>query len=622
MAAYTAPCPNRLSTGYQWSLAPHLRKRRGWFVNAYARNQERPRFHQGADRVNRQAPPSVAEALTGNLSGQQCDLPVHCYHDCHVGLILKFKAAGALMATDKQSGNAAPQHALHKTTPAPPKLWGDLFMDVQNRHLFADSKTFVDMVPSLPPETVLSHYRAIKEKHGPFSDEALKTFIEAHFVEQDTEQDYTPEPGQSISKHIDQLWPVLTRHLGTDLNPHSSRLPLPYDYVVPGGRFNEVYYWDSYFTMLGLQVSGLDRTVREMTDNFAFLIETYGHVPNGNRTYYLSRSQPPFFSAMVAMRALHEGDGIYRHYLPMLVKEYNYWMDGADTLPPEQSHRRVIKLSDGTLLNRYWDDENTPRPESFREDILTARHISRPHEDVWRNIRAAGESGWDFSSRWLADGHHLATIRTIDVAPVDLNCLMYRLEAMIARGFELEDNMTQTRFYQQRARKRRDVIRTLFWDDDAGFFRDYLWHERTQTQSVSGAMAFPLYVQAATTDQAERTARAMERHLLERGGLSATNLETEEQWDKPNGWAPLQWVSVIGLRHYGQRALARDIASRWIETNIERFCEEGKLIEKYNVVDKKRAEGGEYPAQDGFGWTNGVLRALMDLYPDVASDTC
>ncbi|MCM2132226.1 alpha,alpha-trehalase TreF [Larsenimonas rhizosphaerae] len=507
---------------------------------------------------------------------------------------------------------------MHKTTPPPPILWEDLFYDVQNRHLFDDSKTFVDMIPTSAPDTILSLYHGLKLEQGPLTDHALKLFIEAHFIEQDAGHDYTPAPNQSITEHIDGLWPVLTRHLGTDMNPFSSRLPLPYDYIVPGGRFNEMYYWDTYFTMLGLQISGLTDMVKEMTDNFSFLIDTYGHVPNGNRTYYLSRSQPPFFSAMVAMRALHEGDEIYTRYLPSLVREYEYWMEGSDTLPPEHAHRRVVKLSDGTLLNRYWDDEDTPRPESFREDIITARHISRPHEEVWRNIRAAGESGWDFSSRWLADGQHLSTIRTIDVAPVDLNCLLHRLEAMIAKAFEIKGDEPMARHYQHCADQRRHAIRTLFWDDSTGLFRDYLWRERTQTMTVSGATAFPLYVQVATDTQAERTAHAIAHYLLKPGGLSATDTDTIEQWDKPNGWAPLQWVAVMGLRHYGERDLAHTIASRWITTNLDRYREEGKLIEKYNVIDDKRAEGGEYPAQDGFGWTNGVLRALMALYPDVS----
>ena len=238
-----------------------------------------------------------------------------------------------------------------------------------------------------------------------------------------------------MRSHIDRLWPVLTRAPAPAVK-YSSRLPLPHRYVVPGGRFTEMYYWDSYFTMLGLQASGSHELLRQMCDNFAFLVERYGHIPNGNRSYYLSRSQPPFFAPMVGLLVDQQGASAYSRYLAALQKEYDFWMEGSERLSVGQPHRRVVRLSDDAILNRYWDDRATPREESYREDVATANAIQRPKEEVYRNLRAAAESGWDFSSRWLADGKTLASIRTVDLIPVDLNSVLYRLEQTLASAYK------------------------------------------------------------------------------------------------------------------------------------------------------------------------------------------
>ena len=155
-------------------------------------------------------------------------------------------------------------------------------------------------------------------------------------------------------------------------------------------------------------------------------IDAYGHIPNGNRTYYLSRSQPPFFAAMVELIADEAGDPAERsmpNSCRALGEEYDFWMEGADALEPGSAHRRVVRLKDGTLLNRYWDDRDIPREESYREDVTRRRRPAARRRRSIANLRAAAESGWDFSSRWLADGKTLATIRTTDLVPVDLNSL-------------------------------------------------------------------------------------------------------------------------------------------------------------------------------------------------------
>ncbi|WP_043531775.1 alpha,alpha-trehalase TreF, partial [Litchfieldella xinjiangensis] len=507
--------------------------------------------------------------------------------------------------------------ARNETPPPPDELWGDLFVEVQLRGIFEDSKTFVDLVPTEAPETVLEAFARQREK-GALSDEALSRFVETYFREEDTGDADTPPDGLPITEHIDALWPMLTREPDSDTPRWSSRLPLPHAYVVPGGRFDEIYYWDSYFTLLGLLESGETQRVRDMVANFAHLIDHYGHIPNGNRTYYLTRSQPPFFAAMVNLLASLDGEDVYTNYLPALQAEYDYWMAGADELAPGSAHRRVVRLQDGALLNRYWDDTDTPRQESYREDVETAERTSRPKEQVWRDLRAGAESGWDFSSRWLADGERLATIRTTQIVPVDLNSLLVHLEETLAKAYQLEGNPKAAERYHRLAAQRSEAIRDILWSDSLEAFGDYLWASGEFTGVLSSASAFPLYFGIAHDEQAERLARTLEARLLAPGGLRTTQHRSGQQWDAPNGWAPQQWVAIQGLKRYGKEGLAETIATRWIATNLERFEEEHKLIEKYDVIDNERASGGEYPAQDGFGWTNAVLRRLLAMYPQAA----
>lgn len=497
----------------------------------------------------------------------------------------------------------------------PAQLYGELFHDVQMQHVFPDSKTFVDAIAKRDPAAIVASYE--RERAVPSFD--LRAFVAREFtVPAPAASDYHTVPGQDVRQHIDHLWPVLTR-APAPATAFSSRLPLPHRYVVPGGRFNEMYYWDSYFTMLGLQASGKHQLLREMCDNFAFLIERYGHVPNGTRSYYLNRSQPPFFAAMVELRATHDGVSIYPRYLAALQKEYDFWMEGAEQLSAGQAHRRVVRLADGVLLNRYWDDRATPREESYREDLATANNAQRPKEEVYRNLRAAAESGWDFSSRWFADGRTLASIRTVDVIPVDLNSLLYRLELTLARAYETTSAARAGEF-RERAAARQAAIHRYLWNAGVSAFTDYLWQEGRRVDEVTGATVAPLFFELANSEQAASVATAVRSQLLKAHGLVTTPNATGEQWDAPNGWAPLQWMAIEGFRHYGQGELADTIAQRWVEQNLAVFRATGKLVEKYDVTaaGTGAAGGGEYPLQDGFGWTNGVLRALLVRYPALA----
>ena len=495
-----------------------------------------------------------------------------------------------------------------------PEIYGALFADAQRA--VPDPKAMVDAIPAAAPAAIAAEY-ALRRQDPGFD---LQRFVQKRFaLPEPAGGGYRTDPRHDATAHIDRLWSELERQPQPG-DARSSLLPLPEPYVVPGGRYDEIYYWDSYFTMLGLVESGRLDLVRSMVANFAAMIDRYGHVPNGNRTYYLSRSQPPFFASMVGLLAGHDGAQVLVRHLPQLEREYAFWMDGAEDLAPGTAHRRVVRLRDGTVLNRYWDDCETPRDESHIMDLETAAASTRPPAEVHRNLRAGAESGWDFSSRWLADGRSLHTIRTVELVPPDLNSLLHALESTIADAHAAAGDGPRAAHYHALAEARAAAVRRLLWDEDAGVFTDHQWNDMQSTGAVTLATVYPLYFGIAEPAQARRIATILRERLLQPHGLATTTVRSGEQWDLPNGWAPLQWLAIRGLSRYGEDALAREVASRWIRRNLELFRTQRKLVEKYDVTGDAEAGGGEYPLQDGFGWTNGVLRALLARYPHAARE--
>jgi alpha,alpha-trehalase len=503
--------------------------------------------------------------------------------------------------------------ALGFERPPPPQvLFGDLYADVELGGVFPDSKEFADATAKSPPPEIVALYHARK----PNSLEGLKRFVVTHF--ELPAQASTPQATSEqvpIGRHIDSLWTLLTREEPI-VPPYSSLLPLPRPYVVPGGRFRELYYWDSYFVMLGLADSGRRDLLQDMATNFADLIDTYGHAANGTRTYYLSRSQPPFFFEMVSLLSPWDPAAAFARYLPELKTEYAYWMDGANDLEAGQAHRHAVALEDGSILNRYWDDSDAPRDEAYRQDVALAAATSRSPQEMFRDIRAGAESGWDFSSRWFADARTLAAIDTTEIIPVDLNALMFGLENAIRAGCERAGDPDCARDFDKRAAARRAAIDRYLWDPSRGVYLDYRWTQKQRIDHITAATLYPLFTRVASEGQAVAVAKAAEKELLEPGGIVTTTLMTGQQWDWPNGWAPLQWIAVEGLTSYGQNQLAETIACRWMANVSRVYRLTGKLVEKYDVIAANQAGGGgEYPTQDGFGWTNGVMLKLMALYP-------
>lgn len=487
-----------------------------------------------------------------------------------------------------------------------------LFEAVQLKKVLQDGKTFADSIPKFSLAEIEKRYNNEKK----FSGFRLDAFIKKNFNEPiNLQTNFKSDTTKPVEEHIKKLWDVLTR------TPNSgnagSLLNLPYSYIVPGGRFREIYYWDSYFTMLGLWQHGRMNMIENMVENFAYLLRVYGHIPNGNRAYYLSRSQPPYFALMVELLATAKNDdSVYTKYLDVLQKEYDFWQLGAAGKGEANLH--TVRLADGEILHRYFDESATARQESYAEDLKISKQSAQPAADLFTNIRAGAESGWDFSSRWFADQQNISTIETVNIIPVDLNCLMYKLEMVLSKAYAIAGDVEKSNAIKTSASKRWQTILQYCWNDELGFFTDYNWVNKSISNHISAAGLMPLFVAEADDhfikQHLKEIVNLVNESLLQPGGIVTTPITSGQQWDAPNGWAPLQWIVVKGLEKFGEKELAKIIALRWTALNDKVFEATGKMMEKYDVKDiGKLAGGGEYESQDGFGWTNGVYLALKDF---------
>jgi alpha,alpha-trehalase len=409
---------------------------------------------------------------------------------------------------------------------------------------------------------------------------------------------------------------------------------LPRPYVVPGGRFNEMYGWDSYFILVGLLRSGRVALARDMVDNFLYEIRSYGKVLNANRTYYLTRSQPPFLTEMIlgVYRATSD-QGWLRGTLPAVEAFHSYW-----TRPPH--------ALDQLGLARYADSGSGPAPE-----VVAAERDAqgRPHYDLVREHfrglagrgvdvtrfydassgrlteafydadRAMRESGFDPTGRFGPLG-----AETLDIAPVGLNALLYSFERDLAEMHGILGDGPRAREWRERADRRREAVDRFLWDPERGLYLDYDLRARARRDYLFATTFYPLWVGLSTPDQAERVVAAALPRLEARCGLLTSDTVSGSQWDAPYGWAPLQLIAVDGLRRYGFEAAARRLALKFLGLVSRDFSEHGTIVEKYDV-ERCASDLGEglrfgYASNEvGFGWTNGVaLELLADLAePDI-----
>lgn len=491
----------------------------------------------------------------------------------------------------------------------PEETFFPLFQDLALKGILDDGKVLADAIPCAEPKVIVDQYLASKDKVG-FD---LKAFFNLHFkIPNQTDNETDNANIKPLDEHLNVLWDKLYRPTSVSV-AGSTLVTLPHPYIVPGGRFNEIYYWDSYFTMLGLKVSGRFDIIESMIENFAWMIDHIGFIPNGNRTYFLSRSQPPFFSLMVALLADEKGDYIYTKYITHLEKEYAWWLKHSD-----DQDQHVVLLDDEIKLHRYYDLLQTPRTEMYLADTHLSQDMDESHKkSFYGHIRAACESGWDFSSRWCSDPLHLDTIETLNLLPVDLNCLLYHLEKTLAKAYLISGNDKKHEQYLHYFNERAAMINHYFWDDESGYYFDYHFKNKKQTHSIHASGLFPLFFNIASPEQGARALDFVQKNLLKEGGIVTTTVHSGQQWDAPNGWAPLQWIAFKSALNYQHDDFANEIGKRWLALNEKVYQSTGKMMEKYNVEDLTLLSGGgEYPVQDGFGWTNGVYLAIKEFMVD------
>jgi alpha,alpha-trehalase len=410
-------------------------------------------------------------------------------------------------------------------------------------------------------------------------------------------------------------------------------LYLPHPYVVPGGRFNEMYGWDSHFINLGLLAAGRVDQARQMVENHLYQVQHYGRVLNANRTYYLTRSQPPFLAAMVADIYRRTTDLAWLEAaMPALEDTYSYW-----TTEPH--------LTPATGLSRYYDLGCGPADEvvasekdefghthydRIQDEFRKLADLSLQHQDetlgyplalyydatsdrltdlFYVGDRSMRESGYDPSDRF---GRF-----NIDVTffnPVDLNSLLFAYELEMARLTEGLGRFQQAPTWRRRAADRAAAMHRYLWDPESGLFLDYNLRARQRRAYPFATTFFPLWTGWATPEQAAAVHGHLDK-LLKPGGLCTSLEVTGNQWDSPFGWAPLQLAAVEGLARYGYQSSADRIAQafcRLIEDEFER-C--GTIVEKYDVVNRTAdvSQGiafGYSTNEIGFGWTNGVYMLL------------
>jgi alpha,alpha-trehalase len=491
---------------------------------------------------------------------------------------------------------------------------GPVLQTIQLSQIYNDSKTFVDMPMIYEPEQVMANFNAISD---PSNITQLRIFLNENFLSAGEDlttwipNDYQPVPPlyEKIPStypykqwylDLNNLWLTLGRNVTESVLQHPEKhsfVPRSYPMIVPGGRFRESYYWDSYWTVRGLLICSMNETAYYVIQNLFTDVQNFGFVPNGGRIYYLDRSQPPLLSEMVItyynymtrdesfMKVPSNRDFLTNFIISaysILQTEYRFWMNVSEGHVVELTNPN--NASETFVLNRYYSNYTSPRPESYLEDWDDSLQYTRTQEKVnffYQSVRAGAETGWDFSSRWILGYYNVSYIDTIDIVPIELNSFLYRYELNLAR-LTLITNFLQgktgnetAKSYLHAAQRRYSAIQLFLWDNTSFHWRDY--------NISSGEFVYPLrqnytsiaywlpiwagiYPNMAVTENSlfheisgrqssvpVRTAELLVDSLLaskliQPGGILTTNINTGQQWDAPNAWPPLISLTIEGLK--------------------------------------------------------------------------
>ncbi|XP_022995786.1 probable trehalase [Cucurbita maxima] len=513
-----------------------------------------------------------------------------------------------------------------------------------------DLKYYVDLSLKFDLNSTERAFDALsRSSNGSVPVEDLKTFIGEYFDSAGTDMvysdpvDFVPRPQGFLPKvenagvrawalEIHNYWKNLSRKVSDDIihRPDAhTLLPLPMPCVIPGARFREVYYWDSYWIIRGLLASKMYDTAKGIVINLISMIDEFGHVLNGARAYYTNRSQPPLLSSMVYDIYLRTGDlEFVRNALPALIKEHTFWNSGFHSVT-------VRKAPGGNhSLSRYYAMWNEPRPESsLLDEKLASKFVNNyDKQRLYSELASTAESGWDFSSRWMRDHTDLSTLATTSILPVDLNVFILKMELDISNLARAVGDFCLAYKFLEASLVRKKTINSIFWNSEKGQWLDYwldngshkgvhTWDAQNQNKNIYASNFIPLWIESFYSDsiQMKKVLKSLRNSgLLCNAGIATSTINSGEQWDFPNGWAPIQHMIVEGLARSElkeARVLAEDMAVRWLRTNYVAYKKTGYMHEKYDVQKcGDFGAGGEYVPQTGFGWSNGVVLAFLEEF--------
>lgn len=536
-----------------------------------------------------------------------------------------------------------------------------------------DSKSLVDRPLRDHPDVVAQVFTDMPSHHE--DPNAIHWFFRKYFMDkpadsgqQVTPSDYTesapsftnsenfPEKARELAQHLKEIWPTLCRSTpasGTEI-PYvqTSVIPLPYPFFVAGGRFREVYYWDTYWIVKGLLACDMKASAMDSVENLLWLVKYVGFVPNANRVYYVNRSQPPLLTAAVGqMYEKSESADVdwLRRVVPLLEREYRTFTEWHAS---DYKHHPVLSV--------YRARTVLPRPESWIEDAKTVYQAKGEQVEIndvrkfdscsilkmdrndpraaelYGHLASAAESGWDFSSRWFDPNKGLSSTHTTEIIPVCLNAILIHAEKQLSRFHAIladrktpeddVDHSAQSKTYAENAKRRANAVNALMWDEQKLFWIDFdiTVEKRTDVIAASGLMM--LWAEGWPTKWARDDATKFVKNfndncsLMQPGGLVATENCSVEQWDCPNMWPPLADFAVTGFENLerafpgcGAKDVAKDIAEKTLRSMYRGWKSSSFMHEKYDGTKDNgaRGGGGEYTPQVGFGWTNGVALDFM-----------
>ncbi|KAJ6647157.1 Trehalase, partial [Pseudolycoriella hygida] len=522
---------------------------------------------------------------------------------------------------------------------------GDLLDMVQMARIYPDSKTFVDMKLKYSPEKVLESFRNFVKEYPDRTVDDIERFVNSTFDPPGSEfENWIPSDHKENPKFLDSikdadyrqwardlndLWLQLGRKMKDEVKRNQQMYSIIYvdhPVIVPGGRFREFYYWDSYWIVKGLLHSEMYTTVKGMLSNFFEIVERFGFVPNGGRIYYSGRSQPPFLTSMVKAYVDATKDVDFLHIAtPILEKEFQYWLNNHTVIVND--HAFAI----------YGDTTCGPRPESYYEDKVTGKDFAteEEQENHYSELKAGAESGMDFSSRWFinngTNSGSLVDLKCRSIVPVDLNTILFSVAKTLADFSLIIGNEAKAAEFEAKAQEIYDAIQSVLWHEDVGAWLDYDMDNKKRRDYFVASNLVPLYFDCYNkADEANITEKVLgyiERHGLNDyiGGVPNTLEHTGEQWDFPNVWPPMQHMLIEGLAKLNDeraKTMSLDWAARWTRSNFIGYQDSRVMYEKYSATEPGgHGGGGEYNVQIGFGWTNGVIMDLLAKYGQQLSST-